>query len=298
MPRLDQLEDPLVRLLGCAAQRRARGGELPALRKVQHSWRRAADHALKEGGEVEQLIGAQHALLERDLLGPAVAAALLGFALLIPVARVGGHGARHARARVETVGERAAEGREREVVVEAACEWHVQVAFRHQVVEHRDVGEQVVAHLVLVGEEEAARGHLAVQEDRPVGETTLAASGAAGPAPAELDIRGSTGSSVPGFSYTVRTAAKESDQLMSSSCRTTTTWRFRRSTSFFSMAASILAPAQRGLAVASACWLGPVIPQLQGTLASTVTPFCDTEPSGGLHCHVDGASKGEVGLSS
>eukprot|EP00964_Phaeocystis_antarctica_P026265 scaffold14793_cov47-Phaeocystis_antarctica.AAC.1 len=178
MPRLDQLEDPLVRLLGRTAQRRARGGELRALRKVQHGWRRAADHALKEGGEAEQLIGAQHALLECDLLGvrvqvvclpfePAVAAALLGFALLVPMSRVGGHGARHARARVEPVGERAAEGRERQIVVGAACEWYEQVAFRHEVVEHRDVGKQVVAHLVILGEEEAARGHLAVHEDRP-----------------------------------------------------------------------------------------------------------------------------------
>ena len=35
VPRLDQLENPLVRRLGCAAQRGARGGELCALRKVQ-----------------------------------------------------------------------------------------------------------------------------------------------------------------------------------------------------------------------------------------------------------------------
>eukprot|EP00964_Phaeocystis_antarctica_P039450 scaffold22569_cov71-Phaeocystis_antarctica.AAC.2 len=153
VPRLDQLEDPLVRLLGRAAQRRARGGELRPLHEVQHGWRRAADDALKEGGEAEHLLGAQHALLERQLLSelgqivklpfePAVAAALLGFALLIPMSGVGGHGARHARARAEPVGERAAEGRERQIVIGTACEWHEQVAVRHEVVEHRDVGEQ------------------------------------------------------------------------------------------------------------------------------------------------------------
>ena len=117
-------------------------------------------------------------------------------------------------------------------------------------------------------------------------------------AAAEGGARGNTGSTLPGFSYTVRTAAKGSDQLMSSACRTTTTCSSLRVTSCFSMAASISAPAHRELAVASACRLGPVSPELQGTLAPIVTPFCDTEPSCGLHRHVDSASKVEAGLSS
>jgi hypothetical protein len=69
VPRLDQLEDPPVRLLGRAAQRRARGRELRALREVQHGGRLAADDAPEEGVEVEHLLGAQRALLERQLLG-------------------------------------------------------------------------------------------------------------------------------------------------------------------------------------------------------------------------------------
>ena len=104
VPRLDQLEDPLVRLLGRAAQRIARGGELRALHEVQDGGRLAADDAPEEGAEVEHLLGAQRALRERQLLGelgqivelplePAVAAALLGVVPLVPVARVGAHGA-------------------------------------------------------------------------------------------------------------------------------------------------------------------------------------------------------------
>eukprot|EP00964_Phaeocystis_antarctica_P041883 scaffold23984_cov57-Phaeocystis_antarctica.AAC.1 len=64
------------------------------------------------------------------------------------------------------------------------------------------------------------------------------------------------------------------------------------------MATSVSAPEHPELAVASTCRLSPVSPQLQGTLASTVTPFFDTEPSCGLHCHVENASSGEVGLPS
>ena len=104
MPRLDQLEDPLVRLLRRAAQRITRGGELRALHEVQDGGRLAADDAPEEGAEVEHLFGAQRALRERQLLGelgqivelplePAVAAALLGVVPLVPVARVGAHGA-------------------------------------------------------------------------------------------------------------------------------------------------------------------------------------------------------------
>eukprot|EP00964_Phaeocystis_antarctica_P101660 scaffold67152_cov42-Phaeocystis_antarctica.AAC.1 len=106
-------------------------------------------------------------------LEPVVAAALIG------VARLGGgsHGARHARARAEAVGERAADGGQRQVVVGAARERHVQVALGQEVAEHRDVGEQVVAHLASgrVGEEEAARRPLAVHEARPVGEGVVVA---------------------------------------------------------------------------------------------------------------------------
>eukprot|EP00964_Phaeocystis_antarctica_P132458 scaffold96560_cov51-Phaeocystis_antarctica.AAC.1 len=186
VPRLDQLEDPLISLLGRAAQRRARGGELRALSKVQHGGRRAADHAPEESAEVDHLLGTQRALLERPLLGvlgqvihlplePVVATALLGFAFLIPVGGVGGHGARHARARVEAVGERAADGGQRQIVVGAARERHVQVSLGHEVVEHRDVGEQVAAHLARVDEEEAARPPLSVHEDRPVGKGVVVA---------------------------------------------------------------------------------------------------------------------------
>eukprot|EP00964_Phaeocystis_antarctica_P165147 scaffold144612_cov99-Phaeocystis_antarctica.AAC.2 len=89
------------------------------------------------------------------------------------------------------------------------------------------------------------------------------------------------------------------------------------------MAASVSAPAHRELAVASArapgagcrrlcprtgSWPSPlpagwrvgsrVSPQLQGTLASTVTPFCDTEPSCGLHCHVESVASGEAEVTS
>ena len=60
-------------------------------------------------------------------------------------------------------------------MVGAARERHKEVALGQEVIEHRDVGEQVVAHVVLVDEEEAARGHLAVQEDRPVGELVIVA---------------------------------------------------------------------------------------------------------------------------
>eukprot|EP00964_Phaeocystis_antarctica_P128362 scaffold92143_cov69-Phaeocystis_antarctica.AAC.9 len=186
VPRLDQIEDPLVRLLGRAAQRIARGGELRTLHEVQDGGRLAADDAPEEGAEVKHLLGAQRALLERQLLGelgqivelplePAVAAALLGVAPLVPKDGVGAHGARHARARVKAVGERAAKGGQREVVVGAARERHEQVSLSLEVVEHRDVGEQVVAHQVGVGEEEPTRGHLAVQEDRPVGERVIIA---------------------------------------------------------------------------------------------------------------------------
>ena len=77
---------------------------------------------------------------------------------------------------------------------------------------------------------------------------------------------GDTGNTLPGFSYTVRTAAKGSDQLMTSVCRTSTNWRFCRSTSFLSIAASSLAPTQPTLGVAAAS----VSPQLQGRLASTI----------------------------
>ena len=72
---------------------------------------------------------------------------------------------------------------------------------------------------------------------------------------------------------------------MSSSCRTTTTCKFNRPTSPFSMAASMSAPAQLALAIAAVCVVAS--PQLHGMLASTVTPSCDTDPSCGLHCHVD-----------
>eukprot|EP00964_Phaeocystis_antarctica_P161350 scaffold133318_cov72-Phaeocystis_antarctica.AAC.5 len=181
VPRLDQL-DPLVGLLGCAAQRSARGGELRALSKVQHYGRRVADHAPVEGAEVDHLLGTQRALFERQFLGvlgqivplplePVAAACLIGIARL----GVGGHGARHARARVETVGECAADGGQRQVVVGAARTRHVQVALGQEVVEHRDVGEQVAAHLARVDEEEAARRPLAVHEDCPVGEGVVVA---------------------------------------------------------------------------------------------------------------------------
>eukprot|EP00964_Phaeocystis_antarctica_P002394 scaffold1237_cov67-Phaeocystis_antarctica.AAC.1 len=86
-------------------------------------------------------------------LEPVVAAALIGVARL----GVGGHGARHARARVEAVGERAADGGQR------------QVALGQEVVEHRDVREQVVTHLPRLDEGVAARRPLAVHEDRPIG---------------------------------------------------------------------------------------------------------------------------------
>eukprot|EP00964_Phaeocystis_antarctica_P129246 scaffold93087_cov67-Phaeocystis_antarctica.AAC.4 len=174
VPRLDQLEDPLVRLLGRTAQRRARGSELRAVRKVQHGGRRAADRAPEERAEADHLLGTQRPLLERQLLSvlgqvvhlplePVVAAAL------ISVARFGvdGHGTGDARARVEAVGERAADGGQRQVVVGAAREWHVQVALGQKVVEHRDVGEQTVTQLARVDWGVAARRPLAVHEDRP-----------------------------------------------------------------------------------------------------------------------------------
>jgi len=179
VPRLEQLEDPLVRLLGRTAQRSRRGGELRALSKVHHSRWRTAYHAPEEGVEVEQLVGAQHALLERGPLGvpsqvvpfpfePAVAAGIAP--LVVSVSGVGGHRARHTWAWAKAVGEGAAEGREFQVVASAARERHVQVALGLDIVEHRDVGEQMVTFLLLVDEEEPARGHLAVQKDRPVGE--------------------------------------------------------------------------------------------------------------------------------
>eukprot|EP00964_Phaeocystis_antarctica_P101661 scaffold67152_cov42-Phaeocystis_antarctica.AAC.2 len=62
---------------------------------------------------------------------------------------------------------------------------------------------------------------------------------------------------------------------MSSVCRTSTNWRCCRSTSFLSIAASSSAPAQLALGVAAAS----VSPQLQGRLASTITPPCVTLPS-------------------
>eukprot|EP00964_Phaeocystis_antarctica_P016929 scaffold9321_cov52-Phaeocystis_antarctica.AAC.2 len=143
-------------------QRRARGGELRALRKVQHGGRRAADHAPEEGIKVDHLLGRQRALLERQFLSvlgqvihlplePVVATAHIRAARLIPTGGVGCHGARHARARVEAV------------------------ALGQEVVERRDVGEHVVAHLARVDEEEAARRPLAVHEDSPVGEGVVVA---------------------------------------------------------------------------------------------------------------------------
>eukprot|EP00964_Phaeocystis_antarctica_P099711 scaffold65513_cov64-Phaeocystis_antarctica.AAC.13 len=107
-------------------------------------------------------------------LEPAVATALLG-ARLLSIGGVGGHGARHARARAEAVGERAADGRERQVVVGAARERHVQVTLGLNIVEHRDVGEQVVAVLCVVDEVEPAGGRVAVHEDGPVGEGVVVA---------------------------------------------------------------------------------------------------------------------------
>eukprot|EP00964_Phaeocystis_antarctica_P041568 scaffold23772_cov63-Phaeocystis_antarctica.AAC.2 len=68
---------------------------------------------------------------------------------------------------------------------------------------------------------------------------------------------------------------------MSSVCRTSTNWRCCRSTSFLPIADSSSAPAQLALGVAAA----PVSPQLQGRLASTITPSCVTLPSCALHCH-------------
>eukprot|EP00964_Phaeocystis_antarctica_P046109 scaffold26587_cov65-Phaeocystis_antarctica.AAC.2 len=96
-------------------------------------------------------------------LKPVIAAALIDVVHF----GVGSHGTRPARARVEAVGERAADGGQREVVVGAASEWHVQVAL--------DVGEQAVTHLPLVDEGVAARQPLAVHEDRPVGEGVVVA---------------------------------------------------------------------------------------------------------------------------
>eukprot|EP00964_Phaeocystis_antarctica_P012160 scaffold6709_cov69-Phaeocystis_antarctica.AAC.1 len=173
VPHLEQLEDPL---------RRSRGSELRAVRKVQHGRRRAADHAPKERVKVDHLLGTQRALFGRQLLGvlrqvvhlplePVVAAALTDVARL----GVGGHGARHARARVQTVGERAADGGQRQIVVGAARDWHVQVALGQEVVEHRDVGEQAVTQLAWVDGGVAARRPLAVHEDRPVGEGVVVA---------------------------------------------------------------------------------------------------------------------------
>eukprot|EP00964_Phaeocystis_antarctica_P012243 scaffold6767_cov50-Phaeocystis_antarctica.AAC.2 len=104
-------------------------------------------------------------------LEPVVAAALIGVACL----GVGGHGARHARARVETVSECAADGGQRQVVVGTASEGHVQVALGQEAVEHGDVGEQAVTLLPRVDEGVAARRHLAVHEDRPVGEGVVVA---------------------------------------------------------------------------------------------------------------------------
>ena len=69
VPRLDQLEDPLVRRLGRAAQRRARGGELCPLRKVQHGGRRPADDAPEEGVEFDHLVVCALPLAELPELG-------------------------------------------------------------------------------------------------------------------------------------------------------------------------------------------------------------------------------------
>eukprot|EP00964_Phaeocystis_antarctica_P025897 scaffold14560_cov60-Phaeocystis_antarctica.AAC.8 len=115
-----------------------------------------------------------------------------------------------------------------------------------------------------------------------LGNTTLAACGApTGMTVAEGGARGDTGSTLPGVSYTVCTAAKGLDQLMSSVCRTSTNWRCCRSTSSLSIAASSSAPAQLALGVVAAS----VSPQSRGRLASTITPPCVTLPSCALHCH-------------
>eukprot|EP00964_Phaeocystis_antarctica_P044341 scaffold25484_cov51-Phaeocystis_antarctica.AAC.2 len=79
------------------------------------------------------------------------------------------------RARGEAVGERAADGGQRQVVVGAASECHVQIALGQEAVEHRDVGEQAVTHLARVDEGVAARRPLAVHEDHPVGEGVIVA---------------------------------------------------------------------------------------------------------------------------
>ena len=105
----------------------------------------------------------------------------------------------------------------------------------------------------------------------------------------EGGARGDTGSTLPGVSYTVRTAAKESDQLMSSVCRTSTSWRFCRTTSFLPIATISSAPAQLALGVAPAS----VSPQCLQGLASTITPSCTTLPSCALHCHADNGCDGE-----
>ena len=94
--------------------------------------------------------------------------------------------------------------------------------------------------------------------------TTLAASGApalptVSTAVAEGGVRGDTG----------------------------TNWRCW-STSFLPIAASSSAPAQLALGVAAAS----VSPQLQGRLASTLTPSCVTLPSWALHCHADSGCRG------
>ena len=109
----------------------------------------------------------------------------------------------------------------------------------------------------------------------------------------EGGVRGETGSTLPGFSYTVRTAAKGSVQLMSSVCCTSTNWMFCRSTSFLPIAVNSSAPAQLALGVAAAS----VSPQLQGMLASTITPSCVTLPSCALHCHA-GSGCGGGSLTS
>ena len=65
------------------------------------------------------------------------------------------------------------------------------------------------------------------------------------------------------------------------------TWRFRRLSILLSIAASSSAAAHVVLRGPSTGCEASVSPQLQGRLASTITPACDTDPSW-LHCHVAG----------
>ena len=149
----------------------------------------------------------------------------------------------------------------------------------------------------MVADEARERERAALQEAphtlTTLGNTTLTACGAptgmiVSPAVAEGGARGDIGSTLPGFSYTVRTGAKGSDQLMSSMCRTSTNWRICRSASFLPIATSSSAPAQLAPGVAAAS----VSPQLQGRLASMITPSCVTFPSCALHCHASSGCGG------